>query len=499
MRRLLRLLQPNDRLARALLAPALVFIAACIDRNYQTDLWHHLARGRVYVEEGRLLDHDEFTYTVEGQPFRDVNWGWQIAFYNLYRLGGIRLVQVANSAVLALTMAFLFALAYRRSASAVTSALVCVVAFVGLWPLLIVRPQTFSLLLFVVLLTVLEFAARKPRWLLAAPVVMGLWVNVHGGFPVGLVLIGAHLLAVSVTAFGDDPPGARNGLRRVAAACLPWGTCLAASVASTLANPYGWHVYEYVGLTSGTASARRIDEWLPPGLDSLTGKVWALSLLAAVLLQALPGRRPTLRDLIIPCCFLPPACGAVRMVAWWLIAFTPVVATRLPDVWPRLRQADAGDERPTASAALVIVFLLGAAIASVPWLERYNPVFRIPGRGHRTETDLQAAADYIAADGGGRVFTRFAWGEYAGWALRPYGRVFMDGRIEIFPDKVWSDYAAVTRGRADWEEILTGYGVDWLILDTGSYHSQLLPLVRRSGNWHEELRSGEAVLFRRSR
>src|SRR6266511_3139301 len=71
----------TDAWVRALFAPALLFIFCGIARNYQTDLWHHLARGRVIVEEGHLLDEDRFTYTVHGQSFQDVNWLSQLAFY----------------------------------------------------------------------------------------------------------------------------------------------------------------------------------------------------------------------------------------------------------------------------------------------------------------------------------------------------------------------------------------------------------------------------------
>ncbi len=492
------LLRPTDRLTRTLLAPALVFIAASIDRNYQTDLWHHLARGRVFLEEGVLPDADRFTFTVPGQPFRDVNWLWQIGFYHLYRAGGLPLVQAANSAVLALTMGILFALARRRCGSPAVACGVCVAAFLGLWPLLIIRPQTFSLLLFVVLMGVLELAGRNPRWLAVPPLVLALWANVHGGFPVGLVLVGAYTLAAAAEAVVPNEPDGPRWPARCARACLPWSLCVAASIAATLANPYGWHVYEYVAQTSGLASARRIDEWLPPGLDTLTGKAFALSLAAAILLCALPGRRPRLRDVIVPCCFLPLACGSVRMVAWWLLAVTPLLADRLAEAAPRIRSADAGDDRATPSAAAVLALLLAACSLSLPWLENYNPVFRLPGRGHRTETDLQSAVDYIAEHGGGRVFTRFAWGEYVGWSLAPHGTVFMDGRTEIFPDEVWAQYAAVTRGRADWQEILDYYRVNWLLLDASGYHGQLLPLVGRSGRWREEWRRRNAVLFARS-
>src|SRR6185312_9577561 len=105
---------PSDRWTRFLLAPTLVFIATAVDRNYQTDLWHHLARGRAIVAEGRLLNEDRFTYTVAGQPLQDVNWLWQVLFYRLHTLGGLPLVQMVNSAILAAMMALLVVLAWRR-------------------------------------------------------------------------------------------------------------------------------------------------------------------------------------------------------------------------------------------------------------------------------------------------------------------------------------------------------------------------------------------------
>src|SRR6185437_3675233 len=209
---MLRLLLPTDRWMRALLAPALVFIATAIDRNYQTDLWHHLARGRAIVTEGRLLNNDCFTYTVSGQPLQDVNWGWQVMAYHLYTLGGLPLVQVANSAILTLMMAVLVALAWRLSGSLIAASAVGVFAFFGLWQLLIIRPQTLSLLLFVILYGVLEGAARRRWLLLLPPLLMAMWVNVHGGFPIGLVLIGCYVLAAVIERFWRASPQRQQGI-----------------------------------------------------------------------------------------------------------------------------------------------------------------------------------------------------------------------------------------------------------------------------------------------
>ncbi len=44
MLRGLHLPMPTGAWVRALIAPALIFIATGIDRSYQTDFWHHLAR-----------------------------------------------------------------------------------------------------------------------------------------------------------------------------------------------------------------------------------------------------------------------------------------------------------------------------------------------------------------------------------------------------------------------------------------------------------------------
>src|SRR4051794_9979698 len=105
----------TDSWPRALLAPALILIAALVDRNYQTDLWHHLARGRAIVAEGQLLDADRFTFTVQGKPIQDANWAWQVMSFRLYQVGGLPLVQVSNALILALTLTLLLRLAWRRS------------------------------------------------------------------------------------------------------------------------------------------------------------------------------------------------------------------------------------------------------------------------------------------------------------------------------------------------------------------------------------------------
>src|SRR6476620_7150336 len=92
---------------RLVLAPALVFIVASLDRGYQTEFWQHLARGRLIVTEHALVSADRFTYTVPGRPFYDNNWIAQVSYYATFSAVGLQGVQLLNSLLLAATFALL--------------------------------------------------------------------------------------------------------------------------------------------------------------------------------------------------------------------------------------------------------------------------------------------------------------------------------------------------------------------------------------------------------
>src|SRR5260370_29075105 len=144
-------LLPTNVWVRLAIVPALVFIAMAADRNYLADFWHHLARGRAMVHEGRLVDQDRFTFTIPGQSFQDLNWVTQVCYYRLYEWGGMDLVRLTNAVTLALTLSLLVGLCWRKSASLPAAAALGIFTFFGLWQILSIRPQTFSLFLFVLL------------------------------------------------------------------------------------------------------------------------------------------------------------------------------------------------------------------------------------------------------------------------------------------------------------------------------------------------------------
>jgi hypothetical protein len=487
---------PTDAWVRWTFVPMMVFMALVSDHGYLADFWHHLARGRAMAQTGALVDKDQFTFTVFGESFQDVNWLSQLIYFGVFQLGGLALVQVVNASFLAGTLVLLIGVCRRRSGSLFWASLVGAAVFVGIWQVLTIRPQTFSLFLFVLLLDILERSERRPRLLFLPPILLALWTNLHGAFPAGLILMGCFFLAAVIQyalTMYEAPRASRLGVS------------LLASAAATLVNPYGWGIYLYVGETSQRAIGRHIDEWMPPSLDQWIGKAFFISLvvLAGLLLLAwrnsrANGRKPlNVCDGLLLASFLFLAGTSVRMVAWWLLIIAPLAAKWLAELMPQEQTTQ--EAEPTLGAGLTFGLLTLLTILSLPGLQHLQPVLMLRMQP-RVEADLDAVhAQLRSRLPGGRVFSRFEWGEYLTWSYSPDFAVFMDGRIEIFPDDVWNQYADVTRGVGDWERILDAYHVDALLLDS-DYHARtgLLPQVERSSHWHKQFTARKATLYLRT-
>ena len=430
------------------------------------------------VAQGHVLHRDPFSFLTQNQVIRDANWLTQVMYWCAFRAGGLELVQVGNALIVALTLLVLIRHAHQKCNSLAAAMLAGAIAFLGLWQMLLIRPQTLSLLLFALLHQQLD-GKPKHRLLILVPAVMALWSNVHGGFAIGLVLIGACCLSEMVDSW----------LQRRTISAWPV-LILALGFAGTLLNPWGIEIYRTSSEIAFRASSRGIEEWLPPTMGSLAGQILFLSSLLIVALSLKTRRKPSIREGCLAICFLPLAFHSTRMIAWWLLAMTPMLADLIAKILTEKHPAR--DLRPSWMAAAVML-LLGAEVAlSVPWMERYNPVMGTLRSGHRIESDVEAAAAHIPAKS--RVFTRMEWGGRLDCAIGPENSVCMDGWIELYSDSQWQEFQIVSAGRPGWQQILDRWQVNCLLLDQ-SYHTRLLEEVRASGQWEQKLARGPAILL----
>src|SRR5687768_14681675 len=227
------------------------------------DFWWHLKMGEIIASTGSIPEVDLFSFTAAGQPFVVQNWLAEIIYYGTYSLGSFPLLVLLH-ALLSLAA---FLPVYKLCLEASTNLrLAVVIAFVAaLCAIGNIRPHLFSFALFAVFYWIVEGYRGRYRdrlWLM--PLLMLLWVNLHGAFVLGLILI--VIVAVS--------EAARRWVDVRRADALTWAEIrkliliLGLCVAATFVNPEGYRVYDYVKLvTSDAASQLFVTEWQPPRID----------------------------------------------------------------------------------------------------------------------------------------------------------------------------------------------------------------------------------------
>jgi hypothetical protein len=236
-----------------------LFWSYSYQRLHHTDLWGHLAYGRLICETAALPATEPLLPLAEGVPLVDTAWLAQVLGYQVMAQWGPAGVQFLHAATIAACLALVAWGLYRHTHSFTFSVL-----GLGLFETLnwfqfqIVRPQMGGLICFVVLLSLLTTRRwHKLHWV-AIPATLAVWANLHGSFIVGLVLLGCAVLGRGIDVWRRTGRVSRIFRDRHARRLL-LTTELAA--AATLLNPYGLRLYAEVLSFSGNLNLQDLIEW----------------------------------------------------------------------------------------------------------------------------------------------------------------------------------------------------------------------------------------------
>jgi hypothetical protein len=489
-------------LAAALLLIALRPLLTPIPPN---DFWWHLATGRIIATTGAIPSVDTFSYTRAGQPFYNQGWLAQLFMYWLYQLGGAQLILLVQSATIALAYGLLLRLAIRRSGHLRLSVGLLLLTTLPLsftnW---VVRPQSYVLPIFAAFLTILtEYRLGLSRRLWLLPLLMALWVNLHGTFVLGIALIGITFAGEALKSLRrpttDDrrpttglPIASAAGSRRSVVDLIIWGAITALAL---LLNPRGFGVLSDVSNLLGSNSVTTlVTEWAPPTIRDLEGQIFFIFLIGcgAVLIYA--RRRPDLTDMLLFGAFLWLALGAERNVIWFAFVATPLLVAQASTLLPAR-----GARKPFGGSPLLNGVLIGMlallVVLALPWIK---PALDLPpsvGALISQDTPVQAVEFLrVQPDRPKHLFHTEAYGSYLIWAA-PEQPVFVDTRIELYPYEQWRDY--INLGQANnLAALIQKYDIDGLLLSTKS-QGPLIDAIRADKSWVERYSDKQTVYFTR--
>lgn len=320
-----------------------------------------------------------------------------------------------------------------------------------------------------------------------APWILVPWSWFHGGFAAG----GALFVLIAV---GEALNGQLRG-RMMANLLLALG--------ATAMNPYGFALWgKILEMLSSPLLRRFVSEWLSFWACDVGLYRGAILFFAASLVLAFAvddERRANAVEWLLAAAGLAASVLSVRHLLLLAILAVPALAASFEKL--RLRCVKTSAPNPVVlgvfvGSVLAVFAGLGVWVFyEVPVREGVPLGALVYGETGPGITYPKGAADFLNARGfSGRVWSDAHVGGYLVWHLKPACRIFLDGRIDLYPAAALTDYFAVMAAAPGWESILARHAPDLLLLPADVPLAAAAPA---SGAWHAVYRDPDYVALER--
>jgi hypothetical protein len=444
------------------------------------DLWWHLAAGRRMLDGLGIPWTDPYSYVAHGNPWVAYSWLAEVAFARLDRMGGPGLLILLAGGLFAATFAVVLRTCRASGARHLPAFLATAAAALAASPCRTVRPHLLSFLC-MALFCHLVVRDRRRRdagvWLLVP--VFVLWANTHILFPFGLVVLAFHALAGGRAWWGRTP------WQRVALV-----VCLAAS---SLLNPYGWHLLHHVWVMAHQPVALGlVAEFQTPSLHGPIGVMLTGFLFATVLVMILSPARKDWAEMACVFGFGFLALAMARNIPFFAIAAAPVLARHLDALWPRDEAVEVSPGRPqvlVAAVALHLAMLVTVGVA----IGRRGAELVAPGAAVDHDAFPVDAVRFLNERPPlGRLFNDFNWGGYLIGHLKAPYQVSMDGRTQVYGEETLRQYRALIHLEAEWRQFFARCAPDVILWPKKEPFARLVELMP---DWTKLYEDGVAVIF----
>ncbi|MBN1186861.1 MAG: hypothetical protein JXB49_31580 [Bacteroidales bacterium] len=437
------------------------------------DFWWHLKVGEIIVTTGDIPTTNMFGWTIDAHhPFTYGAWLGEALLYVLHRWGKLELIVFVRNLLQGLALYLVACEAKRRSQSWRLASLVVLLGFVMTINNLIVRPQMWSWVPFTIYLLVLNRYADNQihkKWLLLCPILMVFWVNTHGAFVLGFVLLGIFFTSEVLRQLLSNTRD-RDWQK------TKWLTIISLmTFFAMMVNPKGPCIIGYVfNLMTDQPSQQHIIEWQSPIPVGIPNTVFYICILIFLVVFWFNRTRPKVEDILLFISFLWLAWSGMRYVVWFSLATMPLLAEQiiflLDDKGLLLQRKG----RRNLLNVMIMLLVFVPVLLVQPWFVEsvslplpasyWNLVLVNEEEGSllAVETPI-GAAKYLRTHPGRKIYNEMGYGSYFIWALPEMG-VFIDTRVELYPYELWQDYGKIQNG-IRYNTLLEKYDVDRIVLD----------------------------------
>jgi hypothetical protein len=431
------------------------------------DLGWHLAAGDLIRDRGNIPFQDPWSFTLGDKQWYNLSWLWDViasVLFQYTKFSGLIIFVVACGAVI---VGYLTSICLSSGASAIA---VCISVFSAclLYPAFATAPNIYlaaspniSTMLFCVIFY--GECLKRTRWFLL-PAIMVLWANLHGGFLLGLLIIGVFC----GVAF----------LRRDWANFKIYIFAGVGCFIATFINPLGWHIYEGLATVLGHFSQAYITEWWPyyrnitvPG--SIPGIIYILIFMAFELRYR--GFCP-IESRLVSWLFLFLGFYQYRYMSFFFIFSTVPLALHIDRLLPKQLN------NFKVQRSLLAAGIIGACCLPLTFMQ-IEPALGLPQM--LSEQDVLYLQTHFSH---ARLLNHWNVGGILIFRTRGAVPLFVDGRAATaYPDALLRDYFKLSEleiNETAWDTALEKYQID-TVLWVKAHEELRRFLVDRRG-WKEE-------------
>ncbi len=472
----------------------LSFIAGCFVAGvslHDPDTCWQLALGKLIFEAGAIVRVDPFSYTFDavqaGHDFVMYQWLSNLIFYATYKAGGIFALLCLAAEVLSLAFIILpICRAYLLGRLTWLSYVSVLFATFAASFHFLARPEIWSYLFMSLYLAIsFDLAALNKstiswKHVLATFLLMVLWCNLHSGFVLGIALLLVQAVCVAISL----PKSASNQAPTVF-------TCLAASIAASLVNPYGVNLWRYLPDLFFPNFNKHIVELQPLTIHELATPTFLPYIGLAVLgifalARSIKADKRALGVFPVALFVLSVAAG---IFCRRLIPFSALIECMTIIQFIAM-------SKPMRSKVNFLVYpmlMIVSVAAGVYWTSTRDTIKLAIPQGSAAFNPPMKALDYLQTNlPAGNLLNDPQFGNVMILHMNPVPKVFIDTRFDMYGSKLVDEYYRLAKCENDFASKLIERNIAWVFMRP---QEKLVVQLRQDPHWKVVFEDDHSVIL----
>lgn len=443
------------------------------------DFGWHLKSGEYILSSG-FPQTDPFSYTMPSFPFIDHAWGTSVLIAYFLPIIGVvglsilfSLVSIATLMLITLSEIEKGNIDLRKGVNQFIFSPIALISLALFFPFFFIRAQVFSWLLWAVFLVVFLHKSIWNKYKYVLPVLFIIWVNLHGGFAIGIFSLVIYVLVRTV----------QRNIR------ISDFLVVGASIVATFLNPYGVSIWEEVFMTVSSPLLRtNIGEWkslfVSPDLvvfcfmtfsTVCIGKYW---------------KKFQIDHLFLFSFLLVQSVISLKNIPFWALLAVPMTAQSLRYFYKEVVAIPHGKERFQMAEKILLKIFLCMFVIEIYF--GMHSAYEIREEHFYPEKAIL----YLKENSpNGEVFSEYGWGGYLIWKY-PEKKVFIDGRMAIWrrrsaPENelpnAFETYVNIGKGEESYRDVFEKFNVSTVLWPKGQDKKQADVQIEKITNFLEKL------------